>query len=253
MLTLVFLCCNVSLGIEKHILKRGFRKMKKLIAILAIMIVLVGAVFATDPVDTTPDGATQRVTIKSTVGRKDPTFLLKGLKDAGTFTNTGAQDAADVVDATTGNASAAGSYDGTLLTSAKDISQDDVVASFGVFQTADAKNKFAYSFTISATHLIQVTDANGDAPTTPYDAATPEFSNLGNTAWYASSTTGISAGTSSVDAASGITASVTFDGLATISADTTNPKLTFTVTWPKNRMAVAGDYEADVTMVLTVQ
>ena len=228
--------------------------MKKLIAILAIAIVLVGAVFA-DPVNTTPDGATQRITIKSTVERKDPTFLLKGLEDAASFTNAGAQGATTIVaDQTTGELSAAGSHDGTLLTSGKDISQDNVVASFGIFQTADAKNRFAYTFAVSATHLIQVTDADGNdvAAANAYDASTPEFSNLGNTAWYASSTTGISAATASLNAATGISASVTFDGLAVITADTTNPKLTFTVTWPQNKFAVAGDYEADVTMTLTV-
>ena len=219
--------------------------MKKAITILAVLIVLVGAVFADAPA-----GETQKITIQSTVERKDPQFLLKGVAGANQsgFTTEAAKTTTE--------------YEGTKLASGVDISQEDVVASFALYQTAAAKNRFAYTFTISATKLVQREDAEG-TPVSGQNAYTtanaPVFSEL-NDNWYASENegaNGIASGSASLTltegVATGVSANVTFNGKATVPANNNTPKMAFTVTWDDDRLAPAGLYEADVTMVYTVE
>ena len=79
----------------------------------------------------------------------------------------------------------------------------------------------------------------------------PVFSALAG-AWYDAQTTGIASASKDLDE-DGVTADVTFDGLAKINKDTSTPKLTFTVTWAADRNAPAGTYMADVTMAYTVR
>jgi len=218
--------------------------MKKAITILAVLIVLVSAVFADAPA-----GETQKITIQSTVARKDPQFLLKGVAGA------------DQSGFTTEAAKTTTEYEGTELDSGVDISQEAVVASFALYQTAAAKNRFAYTFTISATKLVQREDAEHREPAQPYTTANaPVFSELDDDNWYApagegQANNGITSGTASLKltegVATGVSADVTFNGKATVAASNT-PKLAFTVTWADDKAAPAGLYEADVTMTYTV-
>ena len=122
-----------------------------------------------------------------------------------------------------------------------------------LFRSEDAKNRFVYTFAITATHLLRV-DENKAVITGEgaYDAATPVFSALGGD-WYDAATDGIAAGSATLNASTGISASVSFDGKGVIAKNTATPVLTFTVTWGQNRMAIAGDYMADVTMTYTVE
>lgn len=78
MLTLVAICCTLLVG-KQNIFKRGL-EMKKLITILAIMIVLVGAVFADVPANASLD-------ITCVIHEIQPTLTLEGSKDNSTFAN----------------------------------------------------------------------------------------------------------------------------------------------------------------------
>jgi len=222
--------------------------MKKAITILAMIAIVAFAVFADAPV-----GETQRITIKSVVERVDPQYQLKGVlgANAANFTTE-----ADVIAA----GDVATPHNGKELTGG-DISQAAIVASFGLFQVEDAKNRFAYTFTISATKLVQREDAEHREPAQPYTTANaPVFSELDDDNWYApagegQANNGITSGTASLKltegVATGVSADVTFNGKATVAASNT-PKLAFTVTWADDKAAPAGLYEADVTMTYTV-
>ena len=232
-MTLVFLCCTVLLGIEKHILKRGFRKMKKLIATLVIAIVLVGAVFATD-------NAALKISVS--VDEYVPTFKL-GTSDSTYITSQVfdlvVADGADTATAATATAAA-----GTKLANGESLT-----ITFGIFQVRNAvgyiKTDKAYGFEVDATDLVLTTAADTDDP------EENEMFERGT----------ITAIASAANAPSSEYATIT---TATSSApykiDYTGKKYTpaaetevanFSVTWNANDTALSGTYEAYVTLTMT--
>ena len=234
--------------------------MKKLIAIVTIAIVLVGAVFA-ELGDTAPANQSGRITVRSEVARQDPTFVLKG----GVSSN-----ALNVI----GNASAT-DYDGQELKQANmadwDISQANITAYFGIYQTTAAKNQFTYSFSVVPTHFVQYKNAAGaDVTTNAYTVnKAVDIDGLNTDLWYvdSTSTTGYVEGISQsstrpavTDAttASGIdtlAGTVIFDGSAVVNSEaaTTNVLICpFSITWTYDREAPAGKYQADVLLTVTV-
>ena len=129
MLTLVVNCCKVQLGIEKHII-REVLEMKKLITILAIMIVLVGAVFAEETVN---EGK-QRITLETDVKESVPQFVFQG-----SLTGYDADDLETAL--SVADTSAEGSNNGKLLTSDalktnKSIADANILVYFIIKQNA---------------------------------------------------------------------------------------------------------------------
>lgn len=122
--------------------------MKKLITILTIMIVLVGAVFATDPTE-----GTAAINITASITEQFPTFKL----------NTKAGEAAIGSAAENAVSTAAHEAGTTALTAdsvqALSVNGTDVSVKFQITQTADARlnansSKHVYTFGVSATSLI---------------------------------------------------------------------------------------------------
>ena len=203
--------------------------MKKVITVLAILVVLTSAIFAETESAQTAAGSTNKIKITSTVLRQDPTFSLKG---------------------TNGNNVTVTSADGEEKELAVgDISQDDITVTFGIYQTADAKNRFGYSFQVGFTPLTRKLDSENNPVTNGYPVA-GTMADPNNANWYVSSTNGIGASVAPSVTDNVLSGSVTFDGDAVVAADAI-AKTTFSVTWNSDRLAPAGVYEADVT--LTVQ
>ena len=222
--------------------------MKKLIAILTIAIVLVGAVFATG---TTTNS---RITVTTTVGASEPTIILK----AGT---TSTLDKTATV-----TTNAAGNHDGEGLTATQDISAANVLIYCGLYQTSKANTQKKYSFEVTATQFVQVKDSK-KAAVAAADAYTVNqnvtFKTLSATGWFTTNTTGVNAITApSINDGEKFTADVTFDGLGPVNAtvgenaiSTSNAKelATFQIEWTKDEAAPAGEYQADITLAITVE
>ena len=189
--------------------------MKKALAILAVLVIVTGAVFADAPA-----GSTALIRIKSTVEREDPTFVIKAFY---------------------GDQEVTGDADGEDL-EVSDISQGDVKVAFSIFQKTDAKNRFGYTFKVTVTKF-KSNDYTVDKDIT-VDNLTGD--------WY---TVNVADGISAIEApeiANNIfTGAVTFNGKKAVLGSTT-AKTSFDVTWTGDREAPAGDYEADVEMTITV-
>ena len=189
--------------------------MKKALTILAIMVIVAGALFADAPA-----GSIGLIKIKSTVERQDPTFVIK---------------------ASYGNQVATGDTDGEDLI-VDDISQGDVSVDFAIFQTTTAKNRFTYSFKVEVTKFASATY------TVEKDVTVGQPSGV----WYVEDADEGIGTVEDPDVTNNVlTCSVTFTGKkAVVESDTA--KTSFNVTWEGDREAPAGDYEADVTMTITV-
>ncbi len=209
--------------------------MKKAITILAVLIVLVSAVFAGAPAAI----SNQRLTITSTVDRKDPTFKLI----------SGSVVSSDV-DTT------AGSYDGAAVDSAQDISSQDVVVPFGIKQTTDARNNYQYTFTVTATTFTGDSTAYSTTGTITYGIGTV---GTGLSAFVpaaggndASGNEGIESVTNQLETSTNnFTYVIKYSGTETVAANST--LVTFPITWGRDRVAETDTYKADVTMTIAIQ
>ncbi len=131
--------------------KEEEEKMKKLISILAIMIVLVGAVFATD---------SAQLTLNVSVPERVPTFKLLAKVNTGeTAVLTAAGEAA------VANPAGTASVSTTEAISEQLAEGTAATVTFGVVQVPAANGKKikttnSYTFTVAATNLINSTDNN---------------------------------------------------------------------------------------------
>ena len=203
--------------------------MKKVIATLIIAIVLIGAVFATD------DAAIQ-VTVK--VNELVPTFKL--ITSGNTNLKEGTSEGSDAVAAS--GSSTPGSI--TLADSVGAALADgtDAAVKFNIVQVPNAEGKIkttkTYSFEITATDL----KLNG----TETDA---------NKKFTVKTVSSITKITDAIDSryatiTPGTTASIQYTGKNYhVDADVSFAE--FTVTWTGNDAAVAGDYQATVTLTMT--
>ena len=242
--------------------------MKKVFAIIAILVVLVGAVFAND---TNAVDGRATITVQSLVSRLIPIFELRAKLGDTTFTSS---TSADVTDATgtetisndgiqTYVDNTTNAFDGELLATGIDISVDDITVNFGIFQVNKANVDATYTITYSAGKLTRVATDNGDyvAAGSPDAYVINNAGNIGtantdvvqitaitkvdptgNDAKYAISslTEGANAG--------GI--SINYDG--TVDASTSNILLgTFQVKWLHDVNAKDGEYRADVVLTVT--
>ena len=226
--------------------------MKKLIAILTIAIVLVGSVFAGAGETGTPAEQSGRITIRSEVVREDPTFVLKGGVSANSLTAVG-------------NDGAEGS--GAELKQATmsdwDISQANITAFFGIFQTSKAKNQFTYTFSVAPTQFVQYETSTGAAPTNAYTVnKAVDIHDVVTQEWFDDDTEGVESATApSVTEATGtdlidtLGGSITFDGTKVVNPNATASApatvSTFQITWTYDREAPAGKYQADILLTVT--
>ncbi|MBO4716874.1 MAG: hypothetical protein J5599_03175 [Spirochaetales bacterium] len=220
--------------------------MKKAITILAVLIVLVGAVFADADPAVKPAGK-ERITVETKVDRELPVLRLVGaldesaLETAGTVSTTVAQtgyakekdvtpEAVQDVSATANN--------GTILDAKSiDISHEDLKVYFKV-SSAAARCDLVYSISVAAGQLKAVdnnTEYTIDKDVTfANQTAGAAVTNL--------AVTNVGGGDSA------FTATATYSGAtdaATIG--------TFDITWEKDNHAPEATYRADVTMTYTVQ
>ena len=246
--------------------------MKKVITILAILVVLVGAVFAADPTNSndarTADG-TATMTVKALVTEAIPQFRLmvsanQPATDASATIGYG--EYAEIKDEQTGEVTG---YDYTKLTSDKATAETaltktavntltgnggataaNVKVKFDIDQVAKANLKAVYEITVEATRLELKSYLDG--------AAAPASGALTDKQYFAvaDSTPDVAAGAGATGitlANSGNKLTVTYLGTQQVNADdsTNAVKLgNFQVEWVKNEAAVAGNYEGTVVMTV---
>ena len=200
--------------------------MKKLIAILTIAIVLVGAVFATD-------NAALKLTV--TVEEHVPTFAL-----AIAAAETKFNPANDPVAANGANSKTAVTANGTtageLLANGQALQ-----VTFGILQNFVnyIKTQHGYTFTAEATNLVLLD--NGSPKASPED----------NEKFVAGEPTAVT-GNNYIAAAHGSWSdnTVTYTGAKYVPAANGAEIATFSVTWGANADAVVGTYEATITLTM---
>lgn len=217
--------------------------MKKAITILAILAIVVCAVFAENDPEVRPNGA-ERITVITKVDREIPILKLVGsLSDA--FTNPansntvkqeGFPHEGDVTPVTVdeiGNANNGGELDAT----SKDISHEDVKAYFKVTSTA-ARCDFVYTITVTATNLKSTTQG----VTYEIPAGYTFANQLAGTDLPAK-----------LDVEAGGDEG-RFTATATYTGETAATTIgTFDITWAKDIHAPEATYKADVTMTYSVE
>ena len=211
--------------------------MKKLIAILAIAIILVGAVFADTTVETTT--GKEELLVKCTITPVEPTFSLVGAVATSQPTSS-----ADLTSAKTGevvstaeSATAAGS---TITMATNAIIQNNVTIYCFIRQTNDdVKSLTTYKFSVAATALSN--SSNGQH--TP-DPAVSLISAISSSNVEGGRTTTSAVAASGNNAAT--PAQTAYAGLDSDSADLAS----FNVTWTKTDLAPA-EYQAYITLTIS--
>ena len=220
--------------------------MKKAITILAVLIVLVGAVFADDS-EVKPAGK-EKITVVTKVDRELPVLMLVGAlsqdaletagTDSATVAQTGYAKEKDVTPAEVADVSAT-AYNGTPLDArnSNDISHEDLTVYFKVTSAA-ARCDLVYNISVEAGKFKAVD--NNTEYTIDKDV-TFAHQTAGDDQTYLK-ITGVG------------TAGTAFTATATYSGATTAATIgTFDITWQKDNYAPEATYKADVTMTYTVQ
>lgn len=193
--------------------------MKKVITILATMIVLVGAIFA----------ANDTLTITANVPKVAPVFIMKGqLTGAGETDNS--QKTADAT-----------------LASDFDISQTDIPVTITIAQNNTTNNNKA-KYQGTATVTITPTELKKTISSVEYKTALPEYSagSLKNVNGIADSTHGSSIAFNEAD--SKVTITLLYAGSSVQNADVAS----FVYTWKANdNLPPATGYTATITMGYT--
>ena len=214
--------------------------MKKLIAILTIAIVLVGAVFADNPVASSANGDAS-IVVTTTINKAFPAFKLSATSPAGTT---------DSAVAATNHTAGAVTIDTDALLS------NNATVSFAIIQTQTSRAHVKYWIGVTATKLVMTKDENNnsiDTTAADYNASTHEFelvaavdatpaivgNNIDNV------TVG---GTNDGTSADKTGAYFEYEG-GKVAANTTIA--TFDVNWKKNEDAAPGTYQATVTLHVT--
>lgn len=217
--------------------------MKKLITILAILTVLVGAVFA-DTAD---------IRVSTTIGEVAPGFKLayKALAEA-----NGASYTSGTTGTVASSVVAGTPTKGEIVITTNDMLQEDAAITFSVIQTVDKARKTA-DYTLSASadalKLYQVpsTAQGGYSDYTGAQSANTMFLLAGTTTTAttkAATITGVDRSTYYEHGEAGT--SVTFEFLGTPIPQNTEIA-TFTYQWNKNADAIPGKYQADVVLTIT--
>jgi len=215
--------------------------MKKFLIALLMMAVVLTGVFATDgykaPDTKASSNGTAQINITTSIKEEWPKFQLA--------TKTGATVVTNNVDSTVGNNTEAV----LTATDLADVADATRSVGFAINQVSDSRTKDNYVLTVTATDLVLVAKANGDAVS--FDAehtADQKFT--------------VVSGTPAVTAASGntvtnITPSAAANALTThyngkkVKTNSAIELGTFTVEWNTNTDAEAGDYEAHIILTVT--
>ena len=260
--------------------------MKKLITVLAILVVLVGAVFAANSNEAKKAEGTAKININAKVPETIPQFSLaigsaegdasaasavvqKGqwvddetkpiyaIENDPTSQRIGYEkkyEAVTVYSAANGNiASSELSEAAVKALTGNGAAAGDITVSFAISQVGKANLKGGYEISVTATDLDLVTFSDGTPRgTTALIPATQRFVVDGKTA---ETDTTMAPAVSSVAASvvdgralsDGAKLTVTYDGSAQVAEAEIG---TFNVTWKSNTSAVAGDYQATVVMTV---
>ena len=224
--------------------------MKKLIAILTIAIVLVGAVFADPaPVNGSDSNGSAAIDVKCVIGEQHPTFQLL----AKTITTQATGDNGDVLFS---DVAAENPTKGQVTLTTNYLLDASANIVFAVMQTNKSRSTANYTLGISATDL----KLDNYAAVGTENLDTDEFfavtlSEVAAASSYgASSTNGLKITPASVSTANGTSSSsyaADYDGKV-IDGSTTDVEIaTFKATWAQKANAVAGSYSATVTLTIT--
>lgn len=213
--------------------------MKKLITILAILIVLVGAVFAAN---TTAD-----IRVSTEIGEVAPGFKLafKALtENSNTATYQTGYTSAESV------AAESNPTKGQIVITTNDMLSKDADITFAVKQTVAKARKIAnYTLSVATTDLklYAVPNPTTGADETPSSAqiAASKFALSGDAA---ATITGVDNATYYTHGNPGTTVTFNFNGTP-VPADT--EIATFNYKWNKNADAIPGKYQADVVLTIT--
>lgn len=219
--------------------------MKRLITILAIMIVIVGAVFADEAASNANGSAV--INITTTISEQFPAYKLTA-----TSVTTG------TIGAGTANSSAVAAQSptaGEVTLTTDYLLDNEGSVNFSIIQTKKSITIHVYNIGVVATDLV-MTKKSDNTDYTPangvYDTEhkftcltpTPEITS-GNIAH--ATVSGTNAGTAATGAAGAI---ITYDGQKVAANETI---ATFVCTWDDNETAAAGKYEATVTLTVLAQ
>lgn len=196
--------------------------MKKLIAILTIMIVLAGAIFA----ETATTTGNEELKVTCVVTSKEPTFTLYGSKTAATVSTGDGMTAGEVVE--TENSST------TTIALADDAIINGDVTIYCVVKQANNDVKYVKAYTLSAA----ATKLSDGTTTTGHTTAAPTVSTIAAIA--ASNITGART------TVGGTTATVTYAGLDADAADLAS----FNVKWPQTDLIPGSGYYAYITLTI---
>ena len=244
--------------------------MKKLITILTIMIVLVGAVFAVtnNSNDAQTADGTAQIEITAKVTEQIPQFQLAIASAEADVSDATVSDDVEfgswsnatpsVLSAGTINAeSSALTADAVKALTGNGVTAADVTVSFVINQIAKANLKANYKITVTAGNLNLVEYSDGTAvPTTNYTLKSTEYFEVDD-----DTPTVTASNTVVVDSINAITFTNTtgtdnvlhlqYTGNAQVDGSSTAVQLgSFNVKWKKNETAVAGDYKATVQIVV---
>ena len=217
--------------------------MRKLIAILAVVIVLVGTVFAADPQAT--------LNIPATLTAQNPSFKM-AITSASTVTGAAEVFSDSEVGATSANSALTDASIQALLADSGTVSID-----ISLSQVANARltgTGAAYTLRVEVTDLILQSNGS-DVSDNP--AAYQKFTVVDDTPAItrASETLTTLVNSNPVQVAtltaSNNTLTVSYQGFVAASTNNPVPLGTFSATWNANKSASAGDYKATVKLFIT--
>lgn len=206
--------------------------MKKLIAILAVMFVIVGAVFAEQNAATSTGNA--EVKVVTTVSIVEPTFKLT---TASASTNLG-------------NTRAVGEIDVHTIDVNTLIGQGTTSVDFSVVQIADCKSYKTYTFSATAEELVMTKEYDKDGELVAYTGTATTtnhraFALAHATVSFEDGDNDAKALKTNASTAAEYQIKYTGDKVAA------NTKIAgFTVTWTNDAEAVPGQYEAYITLTV---
>ncbi len=192
--------------------------MKKLIAILAVMIAFAGAVFAVTG---------EQLQINATVTPVAPIFSIYGGKTSDEAAGTTYK----------GNASTP-----TAISYTGNLAETDVVLYIRLWQSNKAKYNGTASLTVTATPLVNTTVSEGT-----FKTAAPAAGSISKTESPSGITYSANPSASTVNGNTVVSYAPTYDGR---SIPATNIG-TFTLTWGHNDDLAAGAYQASITLGYT--
>lgn len=220
--------------------------MKKLITILVILIVVVGAVFAADENKSAATGAAQ-LDVTCHIDATAPRFALA----SDDTTNLQAEITTAVVNGKTKDDISVGATGALAATVATSLGNGTAATvSFKINQTQTSRIKAIYDLTITATDMQLTAYSDGTAKTSGWNA-NESFECTTKTPAVSAPNATATANNVTVAAFSGSSNVLTADykgGVVAVAANNVLTIGTFDVVWSGNATAVAGDYKASIIM-----